>query len=96
MSETQAEDLTNARAAAVETLSAEEKAFISSLEGSEMRDLTLDQKNELREIKDKLHEETIANITDAELKAEMEEHHAERVANRGSGKGLGNHQHRHN
>lgn len=76
------EELIEARTSAVEVLTAEDKELISSLEGNTMRDLTFEQKEELREIKEKLREATNNNIEDEALKQKLEEHHEQRVENR--------------
>lgn len=82
LTDTQKAELTSAKTAAVASLTAAEKELINSYEGKEMRDLTIEEKDELRAIKEKLHDATVAGITDEELKTEMEEHHEKRMAER--------------
>lgn len=84
LTDTQKAELIEAKTAAVSSLTAADKELINSYEGKEMRDLTFEEKAELRKIKEKLHDATIAGITDEKLKTEMEENHEKRIAARES------------
>lgn len=59
---------------AVEGLSQTDKDFILSMQDKSMRDLTVDEKMELREINEKVREYIIENVTDADLKEQLQSH----------------------
>ncbi len=75
LNETQKNELIQAKITAAATLSDEEKDYVESLEGISMQDLTIEEKQKLREINKKVNETALTLITDADLKAKLEDMH---------------------
>lgn len=103
LTEAQKTELSKAKVEAVSVLTDEETSFIESLDGKKMRDLTDEERADLREIREKLHEATEELITDPSLLDSLEAHHqemtakrAEREASRGTGNGQGYGMHKNN
>lgn len=82
LTDSQQQELNDARVQSVNILTDAEKEFAATLEGKTGRELTTEEREQLKDIKDKIHEETLENIEDETLKATLEEHKAEREAHR--------------
>lgn len=89
LTEEQQQEFIDAREASVSVLTEEEVSFVESLDGLERGEVSVEQRDEVKVIMDKLHTATVDGIEDEEILTTMDERMAERSARRESGEGRG-------